>query len=163
MKKEGLSTNESDLNKSNIIKPTLDHLSEEDHKVLESYHKEVDEVFLSRYEVTRQGLVKRDAMSITICKSEVTPEVKNNPSLSLYDVRVKINSTLERQAKSSNEMMRRLIEERDGKKLLILLSMFLLLLLLLLLLVVLILLRLIINPVAHRQVAHHTQTHQPNQ
>jgi hypothetical protein len=159
MKKEGLSTNESDLNKSNIIKPTLDHLSEEDHKVLESYHKEVDEVFLSRYEVTRQGLVKRDAMSITICKSEVTPEVKNNPSLSLYDVRVKINSTLERQAKSSNEMMRRLIEERDGKKLLILLSMFLLLLLL----VVLILLRLIINPVAHRQVAHHTQTHQPNQ
>jgi hypothetical protein len=158
MKKDGPSTNGSNLNKSNIIKPTLDHLSEEDRKVLESYHKEVDEVFLSRYEVTRQGLVKRDATSITICKSEETPEVKNNPSLSLYDVRVMINSTLERQAKSSNEMMRRLIEERDGKKLLILLSTFLLLLL-----VVLILLRLIINPVAHRRVAHHTQTHQSSQ
>jgi hypothetical protein len=27
-----------------------------------------------------------------------------------------INSTLERQAKSTNELLRRLIEERDGKK-----------------------------------------------
>jgi hypothetical protein len=37
-------------------------------------------------------------------------------SLSLDDVQVMINSALERQAKSSNEMMRRLIWERDGKK-----------------------------------------------
>jgi hypothetical protein len=55
--KEVLDTNGSNLNKDNIIKPTLDHLSEEDRKVLEAYHKEVDEIFLSRYEVTWQGLV----------------------------------------------------------------------------------------------------------
>jgi hypothetical protein len=50
-------TNGSNLNNDNIIKHTLDHLSEEDRKVLEAYHKEVDEIFLSRYEVTWQGLV----------------------------------------------------------------------------------------------------------
>jgi hypothetical protein len=50
-------TNRSNLNNDNIIKHTLDHLSEEDRKVLEAYHKEVDEIFLSRYEVTWQGLV----------------------------------------------------------------------------------------------------------
>jgi hypothetical protein len=38
-------------------------------------------------------------------------------SLSLDDVRVITNSTLERQAKSSNELMRRLVEERDAKNL----------------------------------------------
>jgi hypothetical protein len=38
-------------------------------------------------------------------------------SLSLDDVRVIINSTLERQVKSSNELMRRLVEERDAKNL----------------------------------------------
>jgi hypothetical protein len=52
MKKVIPGTNGSDLIKYNIIKPTLDHLSEEDCKVLEAYHKEVDEIFLSRYEVT---------------------------------------------------------------------------------------------------------------
>jgi hypothetical protein len=54
---------------------------------------------------------------INIRKSEVTPEVQSNPLLSLNDVQVMINSVLERQAKSSNEMMHRLmIEERDEKK-----------------------------------------------
>jgi hypothetical protein len=53
LKKGDPGTNGSDLNKDNIIKPTLDRLSKEDHKVLEAYHKEVDEIFLSRYEVTR--------------------------------------------------------------------------------------------------------------
>jgi hypothetical protein len=52
MKKGVLSSNGSDLNKDNIIRPTLDHLSEEDRIALEAYHKEVDEIFLSRYEVT---------------------------------------------------------------------------------------------------------------
>jgi hypothetical protein len=78
MKKGDPSTNGSDLKKSNIIKPTLDHLSEEDRKAFEAYYKEVYEVFWSHYEVTRQGLVKRDASLITIWKSEVTLEVKNN-------------------------------------------------------------------------------------
>jgi hypothetical protein len=56
-------------------------------------------------------------LSINIRKSEVTSEVRSNPSLSLDDVQVIINSVLERQAKSSNELIHRLIEERDGEKL----------------------------------------------
>jgi hypothetical protein len=51
MKKEDPNSYRSDLNKNNIIKPTLDHLSKEDRKALEAYHKEVDEIFLLRYEV----------------------------------------------------------------------------------------------------------------
>jgi hypothetical protein len=61
-------------------------------------------------------LIKRDVAPITICKSEVTPEVKNNLSLSLIVVQIMINSALERQTKSINEMMCRLIEESDEKK-----------------------------------------------
>jgi hypothetical protein len=117
MKKGDPNTNGSDLNKNNNnIKPTLDHLSAEDRKALEAYHKAVDEIFVSRYEVTRQGLIQKDVVPINICMSEVTPEVWSNPSISLNDIQVMINSVLERQAKSSNEMMCRLIEERDGKK-----------------------------------------------
>jgi hypothetical protein len=55
-------------------------------------------------------------MPINIRKAEVTPEVRSNPSLSLDDVQVMINSTLKRQANSSDELMRRLIEEQDGEK-----------------------------------------------
>jgi hypothetical protein len=69
------STSGSDLKKNNMIKSTLNHLSEEDLKALEAYHKEVDEIFLSFYEVTRQRLVQRDAVPSNIYKSEVTPEV----------------------------------------------------------------------------------------
>jgi hypothetical protein len=116
MKKGDPSTNGSILNRNNIIKPTLDHLFEEDCMVLQAYHKEVDEIFLSHYEVTRQGLIQRDEALINFRKSVVTPEVRSNPSLSLDDVQVMINSALERQAKRRNEMMHRLIEERDGKK-----------------------------------------------
>jgi hypothetical protein len=101
MKKGDSGTNGSDLNKSNIIKPTLDHLLEEDCKALEAYHKEVDEIFLLCYEVTRQGLIQKDT----------------TPRFSLDDVQVMINSTLERQAKTSNELMRRLIEERMRRNL----------------------------------------------
>jgi hypothetical protein len=60
-----------------------------------------------------QGLIQKDATVINICKSEVTPEVRSNPWLSLDDVQDMINSALEKKAKSSNIMMRRLIEERD--------------------------------------------------
>jgi hypothetical protein len=94
MKKGDSSTNGSDLNKDDIIKPTHDRLLQEDHKALEAYHKEVDEIFLSHYEVTWQVLVQKDATQINICKSEVTPKVRSNPSLSLDDVQVMINSTL---------------------------------------------------------------------
>jgi hypothetical protein len=41
----------------------------------------------------------------------------DNPLLSLNDIQYMINSMLERQVKSNNELMHRLIEERDGKKL----------------------------------------------
>jgi hypothetical protein len=57
MKKGDPDTSGSDLNKNNIIKPTLNHLLNKDCKALEAYHKEVDEIFLSHYEVTRQGLI----------------------------------------------------------------------------------------------------------
>jgi hypothetical protein len=100
MKKGDPSTNGSILNRNNIIKPTLDHMFEEDCKVLQAYSKEVDEIFLSHYEVTRQGLVQRD--EALIYKSVVTPEVRSNPSLSLDDVQVMINTALERQAKRCN-------------------------------------------------------------
>jgi hypothetical protein len=58
----------------------------------------VDKAFLSCYEITRHGLIERDAVPITICKSEVTTEVKNNLSLSLDDIQIMINYVLEKQA-----------------------------------------------------------------
>jgi hypothetical protein len=50
-------------------------------------------------------------MLIIICHAKVIPEVRPNPSLSLSDDQSMINSVLERQAKSIDELMRRLIEE----------------------------------------------------
>jgi hypothetical protein len=58
-----------------------------------------------------------------------------------------INSTLERQAKSTDELLRMLIEERDGKKLM------LLKLIILLLLALLVLLKPIYTQVVHRRAA----------
>jgi hypothetical protein len=66
---------------------------------LEAYDKEVDEI-LSCYVVTRQGLVQKDAVPINIRKPEVTSEVRFNPLLSLDDIQVMINSTLETMFKS---------------------------------------------------------------
>jgi hypothetical protein len=117
MKNGDPDTNGSHLDNDNIIKHTLDHLSEEDRKTLETYH-EVDKIFLLRHKVTRQGLIQKYAASINIRKSEVTPEVQSNLSLSIDDVQVMINFALDRQAKSINELKRRLIEERNDKKLL---------------------------------------------
>jgi hypothetical protein len=45
------------------------------------------------------------------------PEVRPNPLPSLNDVQNMINSAIERQAKSTDELLHNLIEERDGKKL----------------------------------------------
>jgi hypothetical protein len=117
MKIGGFGVNGSDLDKNNIIKPTFNTLTEEDRKVLETYRMEVDELFYSCYEVTRQGLILKDTTSVNILKVEVTSEVRPNPSFSLDDVQCMINSILERQAKRNDELMRRLIEEWDGKKL----------------------------------------------
>jgi hypothetical protein len=56
-------------------------------------------------------------MSIIFNRPEVIPEVRPNLSLSHNDVQLMINSALERQAKSTDELMCRLIEERDENKL----------------------------------------------
>jgi hypothetical protein len=157
MKKKNSSTNRSDLNKNNINKPTFNTLTEEGRKTLESYRTDLDELFYSRYEVIRQGVMLKDVVPIIIRKAEVTPKVWHNPSLSLDDVQFMINSALERQVKSSDELVHSLIEERDGKNLLVLM------LILLLLLVLLILLKPIHEQVAHRQVALQCQTHLPSQ
>jgi GH43 family beta-xylosidase len=61
--------------------------------------------------------VPKDTTPIVFTKPEVMREVWLNPSPSLNDVQNMINSALERQAKSTDELLRRLIEERDGKKL----------------------------------------------
>jgi hypothetical protein len=117
MKGGNSSTNGYDLYKNNIIKPTFDTLTEESHKAFEGYRTDLEELFLSRCEVMRQGTVLKDTTSIIIRKAEVTPEVRPKSSPSLNDVQSIINSTLERQAKSTNELLCRLIEERARKKL----------------------------------------------
>jgi hypothetical protein len=83
--------------------------------------------------VTKQGLILKDTTPIVIRKAEVTPEVRPNPSLSLDNVQSIINYVLERQTRSSDELMHRFIEERDGKNLWILILILLLLLALLIL------------------------------
>jgi hypothetical protein len=94
-------------------------------------------------------------MPIIIRKAKVTPVVRPNPSLSLNDIQSMINSVLERQARSSVELMHRLIEEWDGKNLMILMSI--------LLLVQLILLKPICKQVPHLWVTLQCQTHQSSQ
>jgi hypothetical protein len=70
------------------------------------------------YSNTRGAIVVlKDAALIIIRNAEVTSEVWLSPSLSLNVVQFMINSVLERQVKSSDELIRRLIEERKGKKL----------------------------------------------
>jgi hypothetical protein len=57
------------------------------------------------------GLILTDIAPIIIRKAEVTSEVQSNPSLSLSDVQSMINSVLERQARSIDELMCSVIEE----------------------------------------------------
>jgi hypothetical protein len=108
--------NGSNIDKGNILKPTFDTLTEEGRKAFEAYHNNLEELFLSRWEVMLQGTVLKDTTPIVFTKPEVIPEVWPNPSPSLNNVQNMINSTLERQAKSTDELLCRLIEERDGKK-----------------------------------------------
>jgi hypothetical protein len=116
MKGENSGYNESDLNKGNILKPTFNTLMEEGRKTFEAYRNNLEELFLSRCEVTRQGMVLKNTTPIIFTKPEVIPEVRPNPSPSLNHVQNMINSALERQAKGTDELLRRLIEERDMKK-----------------------------------------------
>jgi hypothetical protein len=111
--------NGSDLDKGNNLKPTFDTLLEDGCKAFDAYCGNLKELFLLRREVTQHGIVLKNTTSIIFNRPEVIPEVRPNPSLFHSDVQVMINSTLERQAKSTDETdewLRRLIEERDGKK-----------------------------------------------
>jgi hypothetical protein len=155
MKKGNFGTNGSDLDKNNIIKPTFDTLTEKGRKVLESYRTDLHELFYLRCKVMRQGVILKDSSSIIIRKAKVTLEVRPNPLLSLNYVQSMINSALERQAKSSDELVCRLVEERDGKNLLILMPI------LLLLLALLIFLKQIYKQVAYRWATLQCQTHLP--
>jgi hypothetical protein len=120
------------------------------------YHANLEELFLSRCEMTRQGTVLKDTMPIVFTKPEVIPEIRPNPSPSLNDVQNMINYVLERQVKSTDELLRRLIEERDGE------NWMLLILIHLLLLALLVSLKLIHIQVVHRWAAHQCQTPLPS-
>jgi hypothetical protein len=115
MKGGNSSNNRSDLDKGNILKPTFDTLMEDGCKAFEAYRTNLVELFLLHSEVTRQGTVLWHTTLIIFNKLEVTPEVRPKPSPSRNDIQSTINSALERQAKSTDELLRRLIEERDGK------------------------------------------------
>jgi hypothetical protein len=84
--------NGSDLDKGNILKPTFNTLMEDGHKAFEEYCTNHEELFLSRCEVTQQGIVLKDTTSIVFTKPNVIPEVRPNPSPSLNDVQNMINS-----------------------------------------------------------------------
>jgi hypothetical protein len=72
--------------------------------VFEAYHANLEELFLSRCEVMRQGTILKDTTPIVFTKPKVIPEVRSNPSPSLNDVQTIINSALERQAKCIDEL-----------------------------------------------------------
>jgi hypothetical protein len=109
--------NRSDLNKGNILKPTLNTMTEEGRKAFEAYRANLEELFLLRCEVMWQWTVLKDTTLIVFTKPEVTPEVWPNTWPYLNNVQNMINSALEMQAKSIDELLRGLIEKRDGKKL----------------------------------------------
>jgi hypothetical protein len=52
MKGENFGHNGSDLDKGNILKPTFDTLTEEGRKVFVAYRANLEELFLSRCDVT---------------------------------------------------------------------------------------------------------------
>jgi hypothetical protein len=110
MKAENFSNNIFDLDKGNILKHTIHTVTEESRKAFDMYRANLEELFLSCGEVTRHGTVLKDTTPIIFNRPEVIPEVRPSPSLSHNDVQVMINSALERQAKSTDELLRRLIE-----------------------------------------------------
>jgi hypothetical protein len=117
MKGGNSNNNGSDLDKGNILKVTFDTMMEEVRKAFEAYCANLEALLLSRCEATRHGTVFKDTTLIIFNKSEVIPKVWPDSSPSHNDIQSMINSVLERQAKSTDELLRRLIEERDGKKL----------------------------------------------
>jgi hypothetical protein len=112
MKGGNFSNNGSDLDKGNILKPTFDTLTEEGRKTFKAYRTNFEELFLSHCEVMQQRTILRDTTPIVFNKPEVTPD----PSPSRNEIQAMINYALERQAKSTDELLCRLVEERDGEK-----------------------------------------------
>jgi hypothetical protein len=53
MKGGNSGSNRSDLDKNNILNPTFNTLMEEGHKAFKAYRANLEELFLSRCEVTR--------------------------------------------------------------------------------------------------------------
>jgi hypothetical protein len=131
MNGENSDSNGLELDKNNIIKPTFNTLTKEGRKAFEAFRTDLEELFLSHCKVTQQGTILRVATSIVFRKPEVTREVRPDLLPSRNDIQSMINSLLERQAKSTDELLRRLIEERDGKNLTLLALILLLLLVLL--------------------------------
>jgi hypothetical protein len=86
MKDGNFGHNGSNLDKGNILKPTFDTWTEEGHTGFKAYRANLEELFLSRCEVTRQGTVLKDTTPIIFTKPEVIPDVRPNPSPSLNDV-----------------------------------------------------------------------------
>jgi hypothetical protein len=108
--------NGSDLDKGNVLKPTFNTLTEDGRMPFKVYRANLEQLFLSCCEVTQQGIVLKETTPIVFTKPEVIPEVQPNPSPSLNDIQVMINSALEKQAKSIDELLCRLIEEQDRKE-----------------------------------------------
>jgi hypothetical protein len=101
------------------------------------------------------GTILKDTTKIIFNRPEVIPKLRPNPSPSHNDVEAMVNSALERQAKSTDELLRKLIEERDGKsKILLVLILFLLALI--------VLLKLIHTWVVHRRATLQCQTLLPS-
>ena len=90
-------------------------MSAEDRAALEAHIKKVQDDYLSRYEVTRQGIVQKESESFVVYTSKVTPEVTSSTP-SLESVQSMIDAALDRQARVSSELMPRLLEERDSKR-----------------------------------------------
>jgi hypothetical protein len=88
--------NGSDIDKGNILKPTFDTLTEEGRKAFKVYHTNLEELFLSRGEVTRHGTVLKDTTPIIFHRPEVIPDVRPDPSSSHNDIQFLIDSVLER-------------------------------------------------------------------
>jgi hypothetical protein len=75
MKGGNSGNNGSDLDKGNIFKPTFDTLTEEGRKAFKAYHNNLEELFLSRCEVTWHGIVLKDTTPIIFNKPKIIPEI----------------------------------------------------------------------------------------
>ena len=63
-------TNPAEVSTGNIIRPSLDALSAENRAVLEAQLKKVQDSFLSRFEVTRQGgIVQKESEPFVVYTS----------------------------------------------------------------------------------------------